>query len=174
LADYWSNKIVFARVKGLELASLTFEVVADFAKPLPTAFGLIVTARGFGVFLGRTTVNPIADGPITLRLAVPGETFGDLLGEIHSWHGIDSKGAVLLPAAGASWQAATSVAFAIDGKANVSVPTAAIAALVPHLGWAVALALEAFGKQVTFSIAHDSVVLPIHRDKDGKPLPESV
>lgn len=99
MSDYWSNRVVFGKVADLELASLTFEAVADFSKALPAAFKLLPPALSV-YSLAIRQLTPIADGPLALSLATPtGQVFGDLTGSIQSWRGIDRNGKIL--AAGA-------------------------------------------------------------------------
>jgi hypothetical protein len=174
MADYWSDKSVFGRVGGLELASITYEVLADFTKPLASAFSLVLTTRVLGIDVGTTTVAPLANGPVTLALAVPGPgtSLGTLHGEIDDARLLDAKGNVL-PGSAPDTSAAA-FAFSLVGTATVTIPVAPIVALVPHLGWLVAAALSAAGGKITVHLGHDPVTLPIHRGPDGKPMPGPV
>src|SRR5579872_1657537 len=110
MADYWSDKTVFAHAGHLEVASVTYEVTADFSKPLPQAFILVVTLRALGVFLGSTTVSPIADGPVTLDVAQP--FGGQIKGQISNWGAVDSAGKPI-PATDTTWSDASIVSFLI-------------------------------------------------------------
>ncbi|HYK54741.1 MAG TPA: hypothetical protein VEV38_14560 [Candidatus Eremiobacteraceae bacterium] len=167
MSDYWSDKTVFAHVGRLELASVTYEVVADFTQPLPTAFSLKITLRGLGVYLGSTTMNPIANGALAIDIAPP--IGGKAAGNVSGWGAVDSKGAAV-PAADAAWKDASAVSFLITAAANVTLSVAAIMGLVPGLGWAARAALALFGSTVTVNIGHKAVSLPIHRDASGNPI----
>jgi hypothetical protein len=174
MADYWSDRTVFGKVGGLELASITYEVTADFTQPLARAFALAVTTRVLGVDVGHTAVAPLANGPVSLALAVPGPgtALGTLQGQIDDCRLLDGKGAVLSAAAPDAQAAA--YAFTLVGLASITIPVAPIVALVPHLGWLVAAALAALGGKITLHLGHDPVTLPIHRDPAGRPLPGPV
>ena len=172
MADYWSDRKVFGHVAHLEVASATFEVLADFTKPLPTAFNLEITLRTAGVDVGNTTVA-VANGPVQFPLSIPGT--GTVQGRIDDWRAIDNTGKVIDNTTDPAWSRASAVAFQITAIADVTIPISAIVALVPHLGWAISIALSLFGGgKVAVSIGHDPIVLPIHRDAAGKPLPAAV
>ncbi len=175
MADYWSDRTVFGHVAGLEVASATFEVQADFTQPLPSAFTLQITMRAVGIDIGHGSF-PVKDGPIQIALAVPGASgLGDVQGRIDDWRGIDAKGNVIDAAVDPQWKTASAVAFTVTALGSVAIPMGRIVALVPHLGWAVAAALALFGGgKVNVTIGHTPIVLPIHRDDNGNPLPNPV
>ncbi len=168
IADYWSDRVVFGHVAHLEVASAAFEVTADFTKALPSAFNLGITMRAAGVDIGNGTF-PVQDGPVQIALAIPG--CGSVQGRIDDWRGIDSAGNVIDNAADPTWKTASAVAFTLTAVGSVTIPVAAISALVPSLGWALSGALALFGGgRVQVNIGHAPVVLPIHRDANGTPV----
>ena len=168
MADYWSDRVVFGHVAHLEVASATFEIVADFTKPLPQAFTLTITLRAAGVDIGSTTV-PVQDGPVQLTVTIPGG--GNVQGRIDDWRGIDAQGKIIDNASDPNWNAASAVGFTLTSLGSFSIPVSAILALVPHLGWAIAAALALFGGgKVQVNLGHDPIVLPIHRDANGTPV----
>lgn len=172
MSDYWSDRVVFGHVAHLEVASSTFEIVADFTKALPQAFTLTVTLRAAGVDIGSTTV-PLQNGPLQITLTIPGG--GNVQGRIDNWRGIDSKGNVIDDAADPDWNTASSVGFTLTSLGEFAIPVSTILVLVPHLGWAIAAALALFGGgKVQVSLGHAPIVLPIHRDSAGKPLSNPV
>ena len=167
MSDYWSDKTVFAHVGHLEVASVIYEVNANFANALPQAFSLTITVRGLGVFLGSTTMNPIADGPLSIDLVPP--VGGQVKGKLSNWSAVDSQGQ-LIPATDTAWSDASVVSFLITALGNVALPIGAIIGLVPGLGWAARAALALLGSTVTINIGHKAVSLPIHRDANGAPV----
>lgn len=167
MADYWSDKTVFGHVAGLELASVLYEVTADFTQPLPKAFSLRVTLRALGAYLGNTTVSPVANGPIGLDVAPP--IGGRVNGNVSNFGAVDSKGQPV-PSNDTTWKDASAVSFLITATDNVPLPINDLIGLVPGLGWAVKLALGLLGKAVTVNIGHKTVSLPIHRGANGNPI----
>lgn len=172
MADYWSDRVVFGHVAHLEVASATYEVAADFTKSLPQAFTLTVTLRTAGLDVGSTAV-PLQNGPVQVPVAIPGA--GSVQGRIDDWRAIDASGKTIDTTADPAWSAAAAVAFTVTAMGNVTIPVTAILAKVPHLGWALDIALTLFGGgKVQVNLGHTPVVLPIHRDHAGKPLPNPV
>lgn len=167
MADYWSDKTVFAHAGKFELASVTYEVIADFTRALPRAFKLVVTLRGLGVDLGSTTVDPIADGPISLAIVQP--VGGHVDGQISDFGALDDAGNPL-PPTDATWDTAGSFSFLVTALGNATLAVAAIVGLVPALGWAAKAAIGLVGKTISVNIGHKAIALPIHRDANGSPV----
>lgn len=167
MTDYWSDKTVFAHVGKLEVASVMYEVTADFSKALSHAFSLKVTLRGLGVQLGSTTVSPIADKPVSISIVQP--IGGTLQGKITDWGATDSKGNPV-PAHDTAWSDAAMVSFLITGTGNVALPVGDLLELVPGLGFLLKAAVSALGSTVSVNLGHKDVGLPIHRDASGKPI----
>lgn len=167
MADYWSDKTVFAHVGGLQVASVTYEVMADFSKALPQAFSFTVTLRALGIDLGSTTVSPIANGPISLSVAQP--IGAKIDGKIDNWGATDSSGNPI-PAGDTTWKNASLASFLVTALGNVDLPVSTLIGLVPGLGWALKAAIGLLGSKVTVNIGHKLISLPIHRDASGNPI----
>jgi hypothetical protein len=165
-SQVWSDPKVLARVGGLHVATVGFFVSQDDAKPLPTAFELLVSLRLFGIQVGQTTVAPIANGPLSLPVGA-GAYSSTILGEIDDWRGL---GADHQPVASAdtSWSSAAAVGFRVVAKADVTIPLDLIVAAIPGISIIAKIAAGILGNKATVSLAHDDIVIPLHKDTQGK------
>jgi hypothetical protein len=160
-AQVWTDTKVLSRVGGLHVAAVGFFVSQDDAKPLPTAFELLVNLRLFGIEVGQTTVAPIANGPLTLPVGA-GTYSSTILGEIDDWHGI---GADHQPIAStdASWSTAAAMGFRVVAKADITIPLDIILAALPGISVIAKIAAGILGNKVTVTLAHDDIVIPLHK-----------
>ncbi len=167
----WDDK---AHLFGGEAVYAHFFVFVDWDQVdanLANAFQFAVSVRVAGIQFWATQQVALAAGPVqaTLDPKVAAIATGQLpraiAGEIDDWSGVDGSG-------DASWTAATSVRFLVAGKADVTLPVAALAALVGRLGGAagslIGFAAGLFGSKVRVTIGHSNVAIPVHRDANGR------
>ncbi len=142
---------------------MSYEVRADFSKPVIDAFSFVVTLRALGVYLGSTTVDPIKNGPVTIDIVQP--IGGTVQGRIDNWSAVNSQGE---PATDPAWNDASVVSFLVTGTTNAALPIGAILGLAPGIGFLARAAIAVFGSAVTVNLGHRAIALPIHRDASGR------
>jgi hypothetical protein len=118
-------------------------------------FQAVVRAGGADVFdSGQVALK---NGPISAPPVVPGgAALGTVQGEIDDWNFVSG-----------SWATTTAVRFLVSAKADVTVPLAVIARLVPGVGPLLGIAAGLFGK-VRVTVGHENVLIPIVRDGTRK------
>lgn len=165
---YWTGKTVFGKLRNLEFATVEYAVTADLARQLSSAFALTITLRALGKELGHTTLDPIADGPVTLTV---GEPVGyQVKGRIDKWSATDATGNPI-DEADESWSTAASVSFMVVALEDTQLPVRAILAALPVIPPPLRIAAAFIGDSVRLTIGHKRpIVLPIYRDETGRPV----
>jgi hypothetical protein len=169
--EVWNQIDTLFRVGVFKIVEARLFVAQDDAKPLPKAFRMLVSIRVLGVEVdGGTGSNNFAveDGKVCVPIDVA--TFGGKLdGAITGWEGVKANGT---GAGSASWADAEYVRYTLAALGKVTIPVAAIFAIVPGIGSILRALLSALpGQQVAFTLGTVAVDVPIHRTNGKVTLP---
>jgi len=141
-------------------------VYADLSKvnsDLQNAFAYQVDLRVGGADLTYARKEPLSNG--ALGTGNISATLGSVDGEVDDWGATTADGKDV----SAAWNpTAASVHFLVVSKADVTAPLSELAGLVPVVGPIIKGVGSFLGTKVKLTIAHDNVVIPIHRDGTGK------
>jgi hypothetical protein len=169
--EVWSETRTLFRVGVFKIVEARLFVAQDDARPLPGAFRMLASLRILGAEIdGDTASNNFAveDGSVSVPIAV--DTFtGKLDGTIAGWEGVKGDGGA---ARDAPWSGAEHVRFTLSALGKVTIPVAAIFAIVPGIGLALKTLLSALpGERVAFTLGTVAVDIPIHRFNGKVSLP---
>jgi hypothetical protein len=158
---------VWDRVQHIFLGNVVYAhhyVYADLSKvntDLQNAFAYQVDLRVGGGDLAHARKEPLSNGGLgTGNIG----TLGSVNGEVDDWGATTAGGADI----GGNWNpSAASVHLLVVSKGDVAASLSALAGLVPVAGPIIKGIASFLGGKAKLTIAHDNIIIPIHRDAQG-------